>query len=44
MKSGKKVVPFRTKPVPLKDRTQDEIMADRKKKREAIMNKYRPKE
>jgi hypothetical protein len=44
MKVGKKVVLFPQRPVPLKDRTQDEIMAERKKKREDIMKKYRPKE
>jgi hypothetical protein len=44
MKVGKKVVLFPQRPVSLKDRTQDEIMAERKMKPEDIMKKYRPKE
>lgn len=40
----KKVVPFCPKPVPLKDRSQEEIIHERRKKRDAMLNKLRRKE
>lgn len=37
--SKKKIVPFSPKPVPVKDRAQEEIIADRRAKREAMLAK-----
>jgi hypothetical protein len=41
---GKKIVPFYPKPVPLKDKSQKEIIEERRAKREAWLKKYRRKE
>jgi hypothetical protein len=39
MKDKKKVVPFSPIPVPLKDRTQKEIIVERRKKRDDWLKK-----
>lgn len=40
----KKVVPFCPKPVPLKDRSQKEIIEERREKRDIMLKKLRRKE
>ncbi|MFC4812796.1 hypothetical protein [Paenibacillus sp. GCM10023250] len=41
--SKKKIVPFCPRPFPIKDRTQEEILADRRGKREAMLEKLKQK-
>ncbi|SFT04730.1 hypothetical protein [Paenibacillus sp. BC26] len=41
--SKKKIVPFRPKPVPVKDRTQEEILDNRRSRREAMLEKFNRK-
>ncbi|SDX70844.1 hypothetical protein [Paenibacillus sp. CF384] len=41
--SKKKIVPFCPKPVPVKDRTQEEILDNRRAKREAMLEKVKQK-
>ncbi|MFD1956469.1 hypothetical protein ACFSL6_20360 [Paenibacillus thailandensis] len=41
---GKKIVPFNPKPVPLKDKSQKELIDERRALRESRLSKFRKKE
>lgn len=41
MKDKKKVIPFYKKPVKVVDKTQEEIIANRKKNRDELLSKIR---